>query len=105
MFERVINNSEQEYSEKQLTRRYTGAISESDSRRAPGFKDIRCRRLPTPPDTAIPMAESRFEEPLLCLDIESRIKGCGSTCDVTEARDGIQTLGRLATVMRCGAKW
>lgn len=56
------------------------------------------------------MAESRFEEPLLCLDIEfvelaARIKGCGSTCDDTEARDGIQTWGSLAAVMRCGAWW
>ena len=78
-------------------------MSESDSRRPLRFSFA---RLELTPDTAIPMAESRFEEPLLCLDIESadRIKGCGSTCDVTEARDGIQTSGRLAAVVRGGAR-
>lgn len=34
------------------------------------------------------MPESRLEEALFCLDIdpEVRIKGCGLTCEVTEAR-------------------
>lgn len=39
------------------------------------------------------MPESRLEEPLFCLDMDAevRIKGCGTTWDVTEARADIQS--------------
>lgn len=62
-------------------------MSDSDCGRACRFKDIRCTRFPRP------MPESRLEEPLFCLDMDAevRIKGCGTTCDVTEARADIQS--------------
>ena len=55
------------------------------------MREMRVTRL------LMPMPESRLEErSLFCLDMEwercdeARIKGCGTTCDVTEARADIQ---------------
>lgn len=72
-------------------------VPESLTGREARCRVIACTRPPNPE-----MPESRFEraeEALFCLDIdwEANINGCGTTCELTEAREAcIQTLTGVA---------